>query len=346
MREKITNHAIIKLGKKLTFRKEKTPWKKILLLAILISGLLGWSQVLEAQEYPTRPINLLISFPPGAGCDGLARKLADGATKILGQEIVPMNKPGGGGSLAVGILTKSKNDGYTLAATVSNMLTAIPHMQEVPYDPLKDVIPIIQYGFVYFVIAARSDSPFNTLKDVIDFARRNPGKVSCVIPGVGPNYPVEYLIREEEVNIALVPIRGGGPSMVSLLGGHVTIGSFGQGTSMQHLKAGKIKLLASTANKRIKDIPDVPTLLELGYPDSDYMDLYLIAAPKGTPSYIVEKLERTFRRVMEGQEYQNLAEDVYHTNVKEPLSLQSLKDKVEKDYARNGELIRKLKEGK
>jgi tripartite-type tricarboxylate transporter receptor subunit TctC len=132
---------------------------------------------------------------------------------------------------------------------------------------------------------------------------------------------------------------------VALLGGHVTTGWVGQGAFWPHLKAGKIKLLASTADKRLKELPDTPTLLELGYPNGVFMEFYIIAAPKGTPSAVVEKLEGTFRKIMKTQEYRNLAEN-FQIYLEEPLSPQDLKDAIEKEYVKIGGIIRKANLGK
>jgi tripartite-type tricarboxylate transporter receptor subunit TctC len=347
MREEIGKQVIVKLNRKGRRMEGWTALGKSFLLVFLFLSFLGWGHGVQAQEYPTRPITLLICFGPGGGTDSLARMIAQAATKSLGQEVIPVSKPGGGGALSVGILASSKADGYTILAVVSSPLTSTPHVTEVPYDTLKDIIPIIQYGYIYHAIAVRSDSPYNSLKDLIDDARKNPGKVSISHGGVGTSTHliIEHLNILEKVNITAVPFQGGGPATVALLGGHVTALSAAQGTFLQHLRAGKLKLLASTAEKRIKDINNVPTLLELGYPNSVFTETYLIVAPKGTPPAVVEKLERTFRNVMKTQEYKTLA-DNYQVYMEDPLYGQRLKDEIEKDYTLKGELIRKLKLGK
>lgn len=158
--------------------------KKIFFLAILGLGFLGWSHGTQAQEYPTRPITIVICYQPGAGTDVGSRMIAQGATKILGQEVLPVNKPGGGGAVGTGIVANSKGDGYTLLASTSDQLTFIPHLESVPYD-LKDFVPIIQFGVIRSLFIVRSDSPHKSLKDLIDFARKNPGNVSYGSPGLG-----------------------------------------------------------------------------------------------------------------------------------------------------------------
>jgi tripartite-type tricarboxylate transporter receptor subunit TctC len=344
MRTEIKKHAVVELHQVSAGAKGWTFLGRVLLLTILIVGCLGWSQLARAQEYPTRPITLLINMAPGGSMDALARYIADQATKVLGQEVTPVNRTGGGGSVAVGGLANSKGDGYTLMAGVSSPLTNVPHIESVPYDSLKDVIPIIQSGYLYNLIGVPADSPFSSLKDLIDFARKNPGKLTCSHPGIGTSahLAIEYLNTQEKLSIAPVPFPGSTQAMVALLGGHVMSTSNSPGTSFPHVKAGKVKLLVSTADKRTKEYPNVPSLSELGYPNSVFSEIHVVAAPKGTPPQVIEKLEKILRQIVTSPGYRTLAEKffVYAEN---PLNTKGVKEFIEKDYARNGELIRKLK---
>jgi tripartite-type tricarboxylate transporter receptor subunit TctC len=347
MRKDTMKQTIIKLNRRRTPVKGWAIFKKSFLLAILILSFLGWSQGLQAQEYPTRPITLLISYAPGAATDVCARMIAQGATKILGQEIIPVNKPGGGGAVATGILANSKGDGYTLLAVTSASLTNVPHLESVAYDPIKDVVPVIQFGSLITAIIVRSDSPHQSFKDLIDFSRKNPGKVSYGVPGVGitPHLAMELVMLEENVNIVTVPFGGSTPAVTALLGGHVS--AVGSSTSgfLAHLKAGKVRALATTADKRIGVLPDTPTLLELGYPNSVLIEMYLIVAPKGTPPAVLKRLEEGFRKAMETPEFRTLAENLY-CYAENPIAGQNLKEYIEKEYAKNGEIIRRAKLGK
>lgn len=184
--------------------------KKFFLSATLVLCFLGWTLEGSSQHYPTRPITLLIGVQPGGSIDTCGRMIAENAAKILDQEIIPVNRGGGGGAVAIGILAHSKADGYTLMIGVSPALTIVPHLETVPYDPLEDVVPVIQYGVPRSALLVRSDSPFNSVRDVIDYARKNPGKVSCANPGFGgqPHLAMEYLALEENVNIPKYHIRG------------------------------------------------------------------------------------------------------------------------------------------
>jgi tripartite-type tricarboxylate transporter receptor subunit TctC len=320
--------------------------RKSFLLVILIIGFLSGSQGAQSQEYPTRPITLIISFAPGAGTDVCGRAMIQGATRTLGQEIIPVNKPGAGGAVGTGIVATSKPDGYTLLATSTSVLTIIPHMEQVTYDPVKDVIPIIQFGVVNNGIVVRSDSPHKSFKDLVDFARRNPGKVSCGVVGVGtpPHLDIELLKMEGNVDISIIPFGGAVPTMTALLGGHITTAGVGASAWMSYFKAGKVRILATTTEKRI--IPEVPTLYELGYPYYGCStELHIIAAPKGISSAVMKKLEGAFQKAEETPEFRKSAESFY-IYVPNPLSGQRLKEFIENLHAKNGEIIWKAKLGR
>ena len=335
-----------------SFRKRRhmelrVAYKRKFLIAVLIIGFMGWSQGVQAQEYPTRSINLLVSFAAGGPVDTCARKLVPEASKILGQEIVVINRPGGGGSLAVGLLANSKGDGYTLLAHTTAGLTNSPHLETVPYHPLNDVIPVVQYGSLVVPFVVVSDSPHKSFKDLVEFARKNPGKVSCGNPGVGtsPHLAIELVNLQEKVNIVIVPFDGSAPALTALLGGHITACGSSVTGIMSYLKAGKVRAVAVTSEKRLEVLPDVPTLFELGYPQGVFTEAYLISAPKGTPPPVVKKLEEAFRKAIETPDFRAFVKGS-NLYVENPMSGQRLKEFVEKEYVKNGEIIRKAKIGK
>jgi tripartite-type tricarboxylate transporter receptor subunit TctC len=327
--------------------KARKGTKRILWVVVFCVGSVLWIQGAPAQEYPTKSINLLICMQPGAGADLGGRVLAQEATKTLGQEIVPVNKSGGGGAVAAGILAASKPDGYNLLSCTNGAFTTSPHLESISYDPLKDFTPIIQYGSLTSGIMVRSDSPFKSFKELIEFARKNPGKVSYGFPGIGtaPHLAIEHVMLEEKVNIATVPFEGAAPSITALLGGHVTACGGSTSGFLPHLKAGKVRVLATTGEKRIEVAPDAPTLLELGYPFGVLMDFYLIAGPKGISPAVSKTLEAALLKAMETPAYQALAERLY-MQVKVPLTGQRFKEYVEEIYKKNGEIIRKANIGK
>jgi len=321
--------------------------KRMMIFLVISLGIMGWIQEALAQEYPARSITLLICMRPGAGADLGARMIAQEATKIFSQEIIPVNKPGGGGAVAAGILASSKADGYTLLSCTNGALTTTPHLESVPYDPLKDLVPIIQFGSLISGIVVRSDSPHKSFKEFIDFARKNPGKLSYGFPGVGtaPHLAIEHVMLEEKVNIATVPFEGAVPSLTALLGGHVSACGVSTSGFLPHLKAGKVRALATTGDRRIEVVPDTPTLRELGYPYGVLIDEYLIIGPKGIPPAVIKTLEGAFLKAMEAPGFRTLAENLY-MHVQVPLYGQKFKEHIEELYAKNGEIIRKAKLGK
>ncbi len=317
----------------------------VLLLSVML-GVLGLAQSVPAQEYPTQPINLLIDRPPGAGTDVVARVIAPAASKILGQELIPVNKPGAGGAVAVGILASSKADGYTVLAHTTSSLTVIPYMESVSYDPLKDVVPVVHFGTFHCGIVVRADSPYKSFKDLVDFARKNPGKASFGIVGAGnaPHLDIALVIQQEQLNMPVVPFGGGPPALTALLGGHVTAIGVGASAWIPSYKAGKVRVLATTTEKRI--LPDVPALNEFGYPFYNLStEYYLISAPKNIPGAVLAKLEGAFRKAMDAPEYRTTAENyyVYDPNL---LSRQALGELIGNLHQKNGEIIQKTKLGK
>jgi tripartite-type tricarboxylate transporter receptor subunit TctC len=323
-----------------------TTWKKTIALAIIILGFLALVQPTQAQEYPTQPITMLISMTPGSGVDVCARVIAQGASKILGQEIIPVNKPGGGGAVGTGILVSSKADGYTFLASSSSTFTVVPHLESVTYDPLKDVVPILHYGTTHCAIIVRADSPYKSFKDLIDFARKNPGKVSIGVVGIGnvPHLDIELVMQQEKVDMPVIPFGGAAPTVTALLGGHVTAAGVGTAGWMPNFKAGKVRVLATTTEKRI--IPDVPALREFGYPFNDIStDYYVMLAPKGTPAAAIKKLEGALQAGRSTPEFRKTIENffVYDPN---PLSSEEIKDRIERLFNINGQMIRKAKLGK
>jgi tripartite-type tricarboxylate transporter receptor subunit TctC len=312
----------------------------ILTLGLMMPGLI-W-QTAQAQEYPTQPVNMMIGFAVGGALDVLARVVAQEAGKTLGQEVVAVNKAGGGGAVVAGILASSKPDGYNLLAGVNASYTVTPHLEAVPYKS-SDLAPIIQFGLLTTVIVVRSDGPYKTFNDLIEAARRNPGKISYGYPGVGttPHLVMEQINQEKKANIAMVPFAGSLPAMTALLGGHIQVAGIGTPNVIKHVQAGTLRVLAVNAEKRSDQLPDVPTLAELGATVFCPVEMYIFAAPKGTPAPVVKKLEAAFRKAMETQTFKTAAENfgVYTRN---PLSGDALMKSIEYTYAKNGDIIKKI----
>lgn len=293
-----------------------------------------------AQQYPTKPISYLVNRAPGGTQDLASRALVKAAEKFLGQPFIISNNGGGGGSVAMGILAKERPDGYHLAGHSTTALISIPQMRKTPYK-LEDFVPICRFGVPQNGICVKSDSTWKTLKEFVDYAKSNPGKVNYSTGGAGTSYhlAMEYIAKQEGIKWTHVPFPGSMPALTALLGGHVPIQS-GSTEFIPYVQAGTLRLLAVQGEERMKKFPNVPTMRELGY---DYVSdvIFMISAPKGIPPLILKKLEEAFRKATEDPEFIQVMDkidiDVSYRNSAET------KKFLEEAYPRLGHMIKELK---
>lgn len=292
-----------------------------------------------AQVYPTRPINLVVTFPPGGTLDTSTRILASKAEKFLGQPIIVLNVGGGAGSVALGQVAKKRPDGYEITSCASTGLIRIPQLHAVPYSH-DDFTPGMHFAAVQSGLVVRSDSPFKNLKDLIEYAKKNPGKVTYATSGAGTpmHMAMEYIADKEGIQWTHVPQTGGAPELTAVLGGHVT--SLSDSTEwLPHVKEGTLRLLVTHGERRMKSFPNVPTLRDLGY---DFINetVFMIAAPKGTPAPIIKKLDEAFHQGMDDPAFikiiANLEFDVSYRNSEDT------KKYLEDAYIRFAQMIKKL----
>ena len=293
-----------------------------------------------AQEFPNKPINILVGFAPGGAVDPTIRMLASKAEKFLGQPFVITNNGGGGGMVALSMVTKEKADGYHLVGCTSTGLVWVPQFQAVPYK-LDDFAFIMHYGSPQTGLSVRADSPWTTLKGFVEYAKNNPWKVTYSTTGIGTpmHLAMEFIAKQEGIQWTHIPYRGNGPALTALLGGHVTAQSGGPEV-IPHIRAGTIRLLATQGEKRRKNFSNVPTLQELGY-DFVSETMFMLTAPKGTPPSIVRKLDEAFRKAMEDMEFIQLME-----NMEMEITYRNAADTkkfLEEAYTRLGRLIQDLK---
>ncbi len=261
------------------------------------------------QEYPTRPINLLVNFPPGGTTDLSTRPLASKAERFLGQPIVVSNVGGGGGSVGLGVAAKHKPDGYHLVSCSIIGLVWHPHFRPLPYS-YKDFVYVSNFVRSRTGIVVRSDSPWKTFNELIEYAKKNPGKVTYSTVGAYSPAHVftEYLGKKLGIHWIHIPQKGGAASITALLGGHITFYN-GSEEWVPHVRSGAFRLLVTLAGERMRQFPDVPTLRELGH-DLVNESYFLVAAPKGTPSFMVNKLEDAFRKATEDPEYKQIIDKI------------------------------------
>ncbi len=296
----------------------------------------GYSQE-EASKYPSRPINFLISPPPGAGVDLVCRVLMREAEKILGQPIIAVNKPGG--FISTAAIAAAKPDGYTIGCAGHSAVFTAPHINKLPYHPLKDLTWIMQFGNMNLGVNVKGDSQFKNLKDLIEYARQNPGKLihGCLSFGSFGHIAMEQIARKEGVKITHMPFKGGPDTEKALLGGHIHVMTGDVNYAL--LEANEIRLLALIAENRSIEYPQVPILKDLGY-DIPAPTILNVAAPRGIPEGIARKLEEAFTSAMKEPSFVKMMRTVRfpitYRNSKE------LSDYVSRSYEVYGRFIKEM----
>jgi tripartite-type tricarboxylate transporter receptor subunit TctC len=264
-----------------------------LLRAVLAATALCCGAVATAQGYPDRPIRMIVGFPPGGGVDITARLLAAGMTKVLGQSIVVENRSGAAGNIATEFVAKAPPDGYTILMGNTGSLAINPSLYpNAAYDTLRDFAPVALVSTAPLALVVHPSVPAQTLKEFIDMARREPGKVSFGTGGSGSiaHLTMELLMMQTGVNMLHVPYRGGTPAISDLVAGQLQMVVEGVPLVSPLVLAGKLRALAVTSARRSPVLPDVPTAVEAGYPDFVVTAWYGIVAPKGTPDTVVQRL--------------------------------------------------------
>ncbi|MGD9944227.1 MAG: Bug family tripartite tricarboxylate transporter substrate binding protein [Burkholderiaceae bacterium] len=263
-------------------------WLLVVLLAFCASAV-------SAQEFPTRPIRFLVSYPPGGGVDFMARLVASDLEKRLGQPIAVENRPGGGGALGVSLVAKAPADGYTVLVTGDAPITQLPLLSKTSYDPYKDLTALVKGVTVPTSVIVAANAPYKTFAELIQFARANPGKLSYGTPGNGSamHAELEMLKDRLKVDIVHVPYKGAPPIIADAIGGQISIGAPGLPPTIGSIKAGQLRLLAVWGNSRVGVFPDVPTVREASGDDSlgGMPTWYGFLLPTGVPPAIAKRLE-------------------------------------------------------
>ncbi len=246
----------------------------------------------HAQSYPNRTIQLIISIPAGGGGDITGRILADELGKLIGQQIIVSNKGGASSTLGTDQLAKSKNDGYTLGYTDSAAMvySRLILPEPPPYDPVKDFDHLGLHAFFPISVAVKTDSPWTTFNELVDYAKKNPGKLRVSTAGVGTtsNFDVQIVQSLTGAQFTLVPFKGGEAVVTALLGGHVEVSFDIVGKFTPHVDAGKLRLLLVT--RKVPGLPKVPTITELGYKRDLLTGFFGMSGPAGMPEEVKKAL--------------------------------------------------------
>jgi tripartite-type tricarboxylate transporter receptor subunit TctC len=251
---------------------------------------------LAHAAYPDKPIRLVVPFPPGGSTDVVARIVAAKAQQILGQSIVIDNRGGAGSIIGTDAVAKSPADGYTLLVGQTAYAVNASLMRKLPYDTLKDFTPIALMADHPGVLLAHSAKPYNTFQEFVRYAKANPGTVNYSSAGNGtwPHLSMELLASAAGLDLVHVAYKGTGPAKMDLVAGRVDVKIEAYATSRDMVKSGALKILAVTSKTRMPELPNVPTVAELGYRDYETSYWMGILGPAGMPGEIVAKLERAF----------------------------------------------------
>ena len=273
-------------------------WQLGRLLAGLALGLVvplsSW-----AQAFPNHTITMVVPFPPGGLADIVARPVAEAMGRDLGQPVVIENRGGAGGGIGMGLVAKAKPDGYTVLMALSSY-SVIPEADTLlgrnPMYALSDLRPIARYTADPTVLAVRADAPWQSVKDFVDDARKRPGAINY---GSSGNYgtmhvPMEILAQVAGIKMTHIPFTGAGPAVVALLGGQIDAVSTGPATVLQHVKAGKLRVLGHWGNGPLASMPDVPALKDAGF-NAEYAQWSGLFIPSGTPDAIAQRLRAAAR---------------------------------------------------
>ena len=251
-----------------------------------------------AQAFPSRPVTLLVTFPAGGPTDIAGRALAEATSKYLGQPVVVENRPGATGTLGAAALVNAKPDGYTVSMIPITVLR-LPHMENVSFDPMKDIRYVMGVSGYVFAFIVRSDAPWKTMAELVAGARANPEKISYGSHGIGGSVHLatEELSAGQGVKLNHIPYKGSADMLTAMLGGHLDVAVDSTG-AVPHVAAGKARVLAVLTEKRTPVWPDVPTLTELGYGIVSTSP-YGIGVPSATPPAVVKALHDAFKKGLE-----------------------------------------------
>ena len=324
-------------------RRWLTPGLFLAVCALSLPGVSAW-----AQAFPNKVVRIVVPFPPGNASDVAARALSDKLSQRLGQPVIVENKGGAAGAVGAEFVAKAAPDGYTLMITSLSPIVISPHInKKLPYDALKDFVPVARIGYTGMILVVPTNFPVNTVPELLAYAKNNPGKLDYASVGAGTlsMLTMEVFKKSTNTDIQHVPYKGSAQAMTDLIGGTIPLMFDGMTSSYSHVKAGKLKALAISAAKRSELAPEIPTLRETGI--TSLLDVSVdgwtgIFAPQGTPVAVVNFLNQEINKVLEDPEFKKRANgqslDVYT-----PSTPAQFTDYVKTEYNRWSDIIKPLK---
>ena len=279
--------------------------KRSLLFAAIGFSIALTTSVVAQQDYPNRPVRMIIPFPPGGSNDIVGRTIATQLSERLGKQVVVDNRTGAGGVVGTELAAKTPADGYTLLV-ISIAHTVNPWLYKLPYDPIKAFTPIGIMATGTNVLTVHPSLPANSVKDLLDMAKAKPGELQYASAGIGTfqHLSAELFKLDAKVNILHIPFRGGGPALIDVLGGHNKIMFSSLVQAVPHIKTGRLRALGTGGAQRNAALPDVPTISESGVPGYEALNWWGLLAPAGTPPAIVARLHQALEEVQDMAEVQ------------------------------------------
>ena len=271
---------------------------RLLLCAVAVLGVL-MSASLFAQTYPVRPVRFILPFPAGGPTDILGRIIGQKLSAELGQSVVPENRPGAGGNVGTEYAAKQPGDGYTIVLASPSLSISPVLYKKLAYDPVRDFAPISLVAEIPNILLVHPSVPAKTLKEFVQLAKANPGKLNFGSGGLGTSNHLgsEMLKGLTGINIVHVPYKGSNEAMVAMMGGHVDMVVIGVPPTLPHIKAGRVRPLAVLASRRLSYLPDVPTAAEAGVPNYEVGTTYGLLVPAGTPRDIINRLNADWIKI-------------------------------------------------
>jgi tripartite-type tricarboxylate transporter receptor subunit TctC len=323
----------------------KKNMKSPLRLSVLITLAVCFfpSQSALAQNYPSKPVRLLVAFSAGGGGDNVVRPLVQKLNESLGTPVIVDNRGGGGGMIGANIVAKAAADGYTLlVSTAATHATGPQLYKNVPFNALRDFDPITLLVTSPSLLAVSNNVGFKNVKELVDAAKASPGKFSYASggPGSPPHLATELFNSIAGINLLQVPYKGGGESVPALMGGEIDVHFFGIATAMPYLKGGRFRTLAVAADTRWPDLPNVPTFTESGYPQYKNANWYGLSAPAGTPKAIIARLNKEVLQALAASDYRERMRLMGAIPVGN--SPQEFAAFIRSEYERYGKLIKAL----
>jgi len=271
---------------------------RVLIRSLVVTALgLVWGMLPAAQaaeRYPTKPVRMLVGYPPGGPTDLAARLAAQHLTDALGQQVIVDNRPGAGGTVSATLLAQSNPDGYTLGLGSNGEMAISPNLRrKLPYNPVTDLATVSRIGASQLVLIVHPSVPARSVKELIALAKAKPGAINFASSGTGSTAHLcsELFKSMAAIDIVHVPYKGAGPAMTDLMGGQVQMLITGYSAAVPHVKAGKLRALGVTGAKRLKSAPQLPAIGE-SVPGYDVTSWYGIVAPRGTPAPIIQRVYR------------------------------------------------------